>query len=100
MPQALQVERWRGDRASGVLDPLQSSDVIAARGFTADEWPTVEAMRRKAFVGTGARVAAQFRMLADELQFDEIVVNTWAHDPAARRTSHVLLAREFELAGA
>ena len=88
------------DRARGVLGPLQSSDVIAARGFTADEWPTVEAMRRKAFVGTGARVAAQFRMLADELQLDEIVVNPWAHDPAARRTSHALLAREFGLAGA
>ena len=54
-------------------------------------------MRRKAFVGTAAQVGAQLRALAQELQLDEIVVNTWAHDPAARRTSYALLAREFGL---
>ncbi|HKX44203.1 MAG TPA: LLM class flavin-dependent oxidoreductase [Burkholderiaceae bacterium] len=95
---ALGRERWRVDRARGVLGPLQSPDAIAARGFTADEWPTVEAMRRKAFVGTGAEVAAQLRALADELELDEIVINTWAHDPNVRRRSYELLAREFGLA--
>ncbi len=94
---ALGRERWRVDRARGVLGPLQSPDVIAARGFSAEEWPTVEAMRAKAFVGTGAEVGAQLRALAVELQLDEIVVNTWAHDPAARRSSYALLAREFAL---
>lgn len=97
---ALGRERWRVDRARGVLGPLQSPDAIAARGFTADEWPTVEAMRRKAFVGTGAEVAAQLRALADELELDEIVINTWAHDPRVRRRSYELLAREFALAQA
>ena len=97
---ALGRERWRVDRARGVLGPLQSPDVIAARGFAADEMPTVEAMRRKAFVGTGAEVAQQLRALAEELQLDEIVINTWAHDPAARRTSYALLAREFGLPAA
>ncbi|MBC8055029.1 MAG: MsnO8 family LLM class oxidoreductase, partial [Rhizobiales bacterium] len=95
---ALGRERWRVDRARGVLGPLQPPDVIAKRGFTADEWPTVEAMRAKAFVGTAGDVGKQLRALADELELDEIVVNTWAHDPAARRTSYALLAREFELA--
>ncbi len=94
---ALGRERWRVDRARGVLGPLQSPDVIAARGFTADEWPTVEAMRAKAFVGTAAQVGEQLRALASELQLDELVVNTWAHDPAARRTSYALLAQEFGL---
>ena len=94
---ALGRERWRVDRARGVIGPLQSPDVIAARGFAADEWPTVEAMRRKAFVGTGAQVADQLRALALELQLDEIVINTWAFDPAARRHSYALLAREFGL---
>ena len=96
---ALGRERWRVDRERGVLGPLQSSDVIAARGFSAAERPTVDAMRRKAFVGTGAQVAGQMRALADELQLDELVVNTWAHEPAARRSSYALLAREFGLAG-
>ena len=95
---ALGRERWRVDRARGVIGPLQSPDDIAARGFAADDWPTVEAMRRKAFVGTGAQVADQFRALALELQLDEIVVNTWAFDPAVRRHSYALLAREFGLA--
>jgi len=95
---ALGRERWRVDRARGVLGPLQASDDIAARGFSADEWSTVEAMRRKAFVGTGAQVAAQLRDLAVELELDEIVINTWAHDPAVRRHSYALLAREFGLA--
>ena len=94
---ALGRERWRVDRARGVLGPLQSPDVIAARGFSADEWPTVNAMRSKAFVGTAAEVGAQLRALASELQLDELVVNTWAHDPAARRTSYALLAQEFGL---
>jgi luciferase family oxidoreductase group 1 len=94
---ALGRERWRVDRARGVLGPLQAPDAIAKRGFTADEWPTVEAMRARAFVGTAQEVGAQFRALASELQLDEIVVNTWAHDPAVRRTSYGLLAREFGL---
>ena len=70
---------------------------MLGRGFTAAEQPTVDAMRRKAFVGTGAEVGAQLRTLAEELQLDEIVVNTWAHEPAARRTSYALLDREFGL---
>ena len=98
--QALGRERWRVDRARGVLGPLQSPDVIAARGFTADEWPTIEAMRAKAFVGTAAKVGAQLRALAAELELDEIVINTWAHDPAARRSSYGLLAGEFGLEAA
>jgi alkanesulfonate monooxygenase SsuD/methylene tetrahydromethanopterin reductase-like flavin-dependent oxidoreductase (luciferase family) len=71
--------------------------VIAARGFTAEEWPTVEDMRRKAFVGTAAQVGAQLRALGEELQLDEIVINTWAHDPDVRRKSYALLANEFGL---
>ena len=95
--QALGRERWRVDRARGVVGPLQAPEVIAARGFTAAEWPTVEAMRQKAFVGTGAEVGAQLRALAQELQLDEIVINTWAHDPEVRRHSYALIAREFGL---
>ena len=94
---ALGRERWRVDRARGVLGPLQSPDGIKARGFSADEWPTVDAMRSKAFVGTAAEVGAQLRALASALQLDELVVNTWAHDPAARRISYALLAQEFGL---
>jgi luciferase family oxidoreductase group 1 len=94
---ALGRERWRLDRMRGVIGPLQAPDVIAARGFTAAEWPTVDAMRRKAFVGTALQIGVQLRALALELQLDEIVVNTWAHDPAVRQRSYALLAQEFKL---
>jgi alkanesulfonate monooxygenase SsuD/methylene tetrahydromethanopterin reductase-like flavin-dependent oxidoreductase (luciferase family) len=57
-------------------------------------------MRRKAFVGTAEQVGAQLRALAKELQLGEVVINTWAHEPAVRRTSYALLAQEFGLTGA
>ncbi len=98
--QALSRERWRVDRARGVLGPLQSPDSIAQRGFEAADMPTIEAMRRKALVGTGADVAQMIRALATRLGLDEIVVNTWAHSPAVRRRSYALLAEEFALASA
>ena len=97
MHHALGRERWRVDRERGIFGPLEAPDVIAARGFTAAEQPTVDAMRQKAFVGTAAEVGAQLRALAESLQLSELVVNTWAHDPAVRRASYALLAREFEL---
>jgi luciferase family oxidoreductase group 1 len=97
---ALSRERWRLDRQRGRLGPLQAPDLIAARGFAAEDLPTVEAMRTKAFVGSAATVSAKLRRLAADLQLDHLVVNTWAHDPAVRRHSYALLAREFELAAA
>jgi len=94
---ALSRDRWRLDRARGVLGPLQAPDAIAARGFTADETATLEPMRRRAFVGSRATVGAQLRALASELQLDELVINTWSHDPGVRRQSYTLLAQEFGL---
>lgn len=85
-------ERWRLDRERGVLGPLQPPDGIA---FTPDEDLRLQGMRRRAFVGRAGAVADRIRTLAAELQLDEIVINTWAHDPAVRRRSYALLAREF-----
>jgi len=94
---ALSRERWRVDRARGVLGPLQSPDEIARHGYTAQEWPTVQAMRSAALVGTAERLGVQLRDIARELQLQEIVINTWAHDPAVRRRSYELIATEFGL---
>lgn len=85
-------ERWRIDRQRGVLGPLQAPDRIS---FTPDEDAQLHGMRQRAFVGRAAEVAERIRGLAAELQLDEIVVNTWAHDPEVRRRSYALLAREF-----
>ncbi|HJV63893.1 MAG TPA: LLM class flavin-dependent oxidoreductase [Albitalea sp.] len=97
---ALSRERWRVDRQRGLLRPLQAPSEIAAHGFQADEWGIVESMRRKAFVGTPAQVGQQLRDLAAHFDLDELVINTWAHDPAVRRRSYALLAEEFGLAAA
>ena len=94
---ALSRERWRLDRQRNVLGPLQSPDLLASHTYTDAEWPTIEAMRAKAFVGTAAEVGAKMRAVASALGLDEIVVNTWAFDPAVRRKSYALLAREFGL---
>ena len=94
---ALGRERWRLDRQHGVLGPLQAPQAIAERGYTAEDMPTIEAMRRRAFVGTPAQVGAQLRELAAMQGLQELVINTWAHDPAVRRQSYSLLAREFGL---
>lgn len=85
-------ERWRLDRERGVLGPLQPPADI---GFTPEEDARLQGMRRRAFVGRAAEVADRIRALAQELGLAEIVVNTWAHDPAVRRRSYALLAREF-----
>src|SRR5689334_3083570 len=96
---ALSRDRWRVDRARGVFGPLQSPDAIAERGFSPDDLPTIERMRAKAFVGTAGEVGEALRALARRLELDELVVNTWAYQPAVRRRSYALLAREFGLAG-
>jgi len=94
---ALSRERWRLDRQRGLLGPLRAPASIVEQGFTEDELPALNASRAKAFVGTAAEVGTQLRALAAQLALDELVVNTWAHEPAARRRSYALLAREFEL---
>ena len=94
---ALSRDRWRVDRQRGVFGPLQAPDVVAAQGFSPADRPTLDAMHQRAFVGTAVQVGTQLRALADAMQLDELVVNTWAHDPAVRRHSYALLAREFAL---
>jgi len=44
------------------------------------------------------KVAEQLHDLAGALALDEIVINTWAHAPAVRRTSYALLAQAVGIA--
>ena len=46
---------------------------------------------------TIVRWLALSRINPNVLTFMGLVVNTWAHDPAVRRTSYALLAQEFGL---
>lgn len=89
-------ERWRIDRNTGRLGPLLPPEQ-AERDWTPAEQHELAQMRQRALVGSAAEVGAKLRTLAQSLQLDEIVIITWAHDPAVRRHSYALLAREFGL---
>ncbi len=98
--QALSRERWRVNRQRGLLGPLQRPQDVAAQGFSDEEMAVIVApMRRKTLVGSAATVREKMQALARSLALDHLVVNTWAHDPAVRRHSYALLAREFGLEG-
>jgi luciferase family oxidoreductase group 1 len=85
-------EHWRVGFEKGLREPLVSPDQAAAYAYTPAERALIEQVRRVAIVGTADQVAAQLEALAAGLQLDEIVINTWTHDPAARRHSYELLA--------
>ena len=88
-------EHWRVGFQQGRRDPVISPDEAAGLRYSEAERAIIEGMRRKALVGSGAQVAQRLRELAASLELDELVVNTWTFDPAARHRSYELLAREF-----
>ena len=88
-------ERWKLDRNRGALGPIQSPEEVAQRPYGPAEQAEAARLRENALVGSGAQVAAKLRALAAEMNVQELVVITWTHDPAARRRSYELLAREF-----
>lgn len=89
-------ERWRLDRGRGILGPLMAPEE-AHRGLSSSDRTGLEAMREFALIGTGERVAERLRDLAARLEVAELVVLTWAHDPAAKQRSYALLAQGFGL---
>jgi luciferase family oxidoreductase group 1 len=87
-------EYWRVvDFERGRRNALVSPERAASHHYTEAERARIEEIRRKAFVGTGEQVAERIEALAQELKLEEIVVNTWTYDPAARRRSYELLAK-------
>ncbi|MEO6362058.1 MAG: LLM class flavin-dependent oxidoreductase [Caldimonas sp.] len=94
---ALSRDRWRIDRGRGVLGPLRSPADIVAAGFAAGDEQSLAGMRARSFVGSAATVAKRIGRLVDDYRLSEVVVNTWAHDPAVRRRSYGLIAQSFGL---
>jgi luciferase family oxidoreductase group 1 len=88
-------ERWKIDRNRGALGPLQSPQEVALRPYSAGEQMQADQLRRTALVGSGAQVADKLRALSAAMDVEELVVITWAHDPAVRRRSYELLAAQF-----
>ena len=86
-------EYWRVGFEKGLREPLVTPDYAASRPYTADERAVIEALRRKAIVGTGEAVAERLHELALAFELEELVVVTWTHDFAARKRSYELIAR-------
>jgi luciferase family oxidoreductase group 1 len=86
-------EHWRVGFEKGLRTPLLSPEAAAAHPYTEAERSIVQRLRERAIVGTGEQVATKLEELAASFGLDEIVVNTWTHDPAARHRSYELIAR-------
>lgn len=85
-------EFWRVGFEKGLRRPLVPPEFAAAYPYDEAERATIDALRRKALVGTGDAVATRLHELADRLELEELVVVTWTHNPAARHRSYELLA--------
>lgn len=92
-------EHWRIGFEKGLRTPLVSPEEADAawKDYGAAERLTIESLRQKAIVGTAAQVAARLRELREKFELDEMVINTWTHEPAARHRSYELIAAEFGL---
>ena len=92
-------EHWRVGFEAGLRTPLVSPEVAEAAYacYTDAERATIDSLRAKAIVGIASQVAERLRELSKKFALDEIVINTWTHDPEARLRSYALLANEFGL---
>jgi len=89
-------EHWRIGFERGLRLPLVSPEEAAGVVYDAADQARIAALRQRAMVGTGDQVASRLRQLGAQLGLDEIVINTWTYDPAARRHSYTLLAQAFQ----
>jgi luciferase family oxidoreductase group 1 len=78
------------------------ADGAAAAGgeLTLEDQAKAGQVKQFGLVGEAAEVAERIRALAAALGVDEVAITTYAHDPAVRRNSYSLLAREFRLSEA
>lgn len=90
-------ERARIDRLTGRFGPLLPPQE-ALRAYSPAEEAQAQALRRSSLVGSAQQVRERLEALAAQLQVQELVVLTWAWDPAVQRRSYELLARAFALA--
>ncbi|MBA2963888.1 MsnO8 family LLM class oxidoreductase [Ramlibacter sp. MAH-25] len=90
-------ERARIDRRSGKFGPLLPP-AEAARPYDPGEQAELALLRERAIVGSARQVRDKLLARAAQYEVDELVIVTWAWDPAAQRRSYELLAGAFELA--
>jgi luciferase family oxidoreductase group 1 len=94
---AMTREYWRCGFDKGLRLALVSPETAAAHAYTDAEHVMIQKLRERALVGSGPQVAEKLRALAQHLALDEIVINTWTFDPAARQRSYSVLAKALGL---
>src|SRR5262245_34970244 len=93
---AMSREHSRILRAMGIRDALVSPEEAERYPYNDTQRAAIERMRARAYVGSGAQVAARLTELATHLGLDELVIVTWTYDPAPRHRSYELLAAAFQ----
>ena len=91
-------EFWRVGFEQGIRKPLVTPEEAETWPYTDAERATIDALRRKAFVGTPDVLRARLTGLASQLGLDELVIVTWTFEAAPRHRSYELLAQAFGLA--
>ncbi|MDE2004393.1 MAG: LLM class flavin-dependent oxidoreductase [Betaproteobacteria bacterium] len=91
-------EFWRAGFEQGIRKPLVTPEEADAWAYSDAERATIDALRRKAFVGTPGLLRERLAELAARLGLDELVIVTWTYDAAPRHRSYELLAQAFGLA--
>jgi luciferase family oxidoreductase group 1 len=85
-------------RDRGIFPPLEPPAVAAAHPYSEAEAARIAELRSRAYVGTGAQVAARIADLARRTGVQEIAVVTWTYDEEVRRRSYRLLAEAMGFA--
>ena len=91
-------EFWRAGFEQGIRKPLVTPEEADAWPYSDAERATIDALRRKAFVGPPEELRERLAGLAARLGLDELVIVTWTYDAAPRHRSYELLAQAFGLA--
>jgi luciferase family oxidoreductase group 1 len=91
-------ELWRVGFERGIRHALVDPDEAAAYPYNDAERSIIEALRRRAIVGTADQVKARLDELAQRFELDELVIVTWTFDPEPRHRSYELIAKAFGLA--
>jgi luciferase family oxidoreductase group 1 len=82
-------------RDQGRFTAQLSPEEAAAFPLTDEQRARAARRKQRAYTGTAPDVAAKLRALAAETGIAELVITSSAYDPAARRRSYELLAREM-----
>jgi len=90
-------ELWRTQFDKGLRLPFASPEAAQAHEYTPAEHAMIAKLRENALVGEPRQVTEKLVALARRLELEEVVINTWTFDPAARRRSYTLLAEAFGL---